>query len=586
MIWMQDVAYTDYIYWQETNSFINGVASSSQNIELFFDKKVDRDSSLVIYDGKQVDLSHDHIYIDVQKEGVTQLVYILKDVDGYALEQGEKSILLDTTIPDVVVKVKDHNVMDVLPLENKETIHVEILEENLKSVEVYLDDEKMDCEGKEFDIDVTSQNHTLSILCRDVAGNEVERKIDILPIVFPECELKDTLYTKENKMDLKFDGICEMPFYLKVYCGQDLCYSLDFENRDAITVDFTSNGTYTFVLEHKEYPQIKKALEGSIVYSNITPIITLQPSSKVSNEDVFVGLNWYVPYIKKAYVDVELDGIKDRHPFNEDICLKAVENKDLFYKVFAYALDAFGNEVTDMVIVRIDKRAPSTSLYLNNEQVLDKKIIKKLPEFEFLIDDNNANMRIEYYINGVLMDMDIEKVFNRMIKDDVLKVKTYTYDALSNFEIKEYEFMFSPDKKIEMVSKSEQILRSDEVATFERIWSVNEKNELVLEKNTKVLTSKLKPKIHYVRKKNKVQIFSKDQIESCFVNGKKIAIQKDVLGHDFVEISLKKSKTTIEVKAKNDSGVTTIKKSENKKPILKKSFLKQLWIWICRIFKL
>ena len=278
--------------------------------------------------------------------------------------------------------------------------------------------------------------------------------------------------------------------------------------------------------------KIKKALEGSIVYSNITPIITLQPSSKVSNEDVFVGLNWYVPYIKKAYVDVELDGIKDRHPFNEEICLKAVENKDLFYKVFAYARDAFGNEVSDMVIVRIDKRAPSTSLYLNNEQVLDKKIIKKLPEFEFLIDDNRANMRIEYYINGVLMDMDIEKVFNRMIKDDVLKVKTYTYDALSNFEIKEYEFMFSPDKKIEMVSKSEQILRSDEVATFERIWSVNEKNELVLEKNTKVLTSKLKPKIHYVRKKNKVQIFSKDQIESCFVNGKKIAIQKDVLGHD------------------------------------------------------
>lgn len=47
--------------------------------------------------------------------------------------------------------------------------------------------------------------------------------------------------------------------------------------------------------------------------------------------------------------------------------------------------------------------------------------------------------------------------------------------------------MFSPDKKIEMVSKSEQILRSDEVATFERIWSVNEKNELVLEKIQKYL---------------------------------------------------------------------------------------------------
>ncbi|WP_295755828.1 hypothetical protein [uncultured Holdemanella sp.] len=586
MIWMQDVAYTDYIYWQETNSFINGVASSSQNIELFFDEKVDLDSSLVIYDGKQVDLSQEHTYIDVQKEGVTQLVYILKDVDGYALDQGEKSILLDTTIPDVVVKAKDHNIMDVLPLENKETIHVEILEENIESIEVYLDDEKLDCEGKEFDLDVTNQNHILRILCRDVAGNEVERKIDILPIVFPECELKETLYTKENKMDLKFDGICETPFYLKVYCDENFCYSLDLENLDSITVDFTSNGTYTFVLEHKEYPQIKKALEGSIVYSNIQPIITLQPSSKVSNEDVLVGLNWYVPYIKKAYVDVELDGIKDRHPFNEEICLKAVENKDLFYKIFAYAMDAFGNEVTDMVIVRIDKRAPSTSLYLNNEQVLDKKIIKKSPKFDFLKDDNSANMRVEYYINGVLMDMDLEKVFNRMLKNDVLKVKTYTTDALSNLEIKEYEFVFSPDKKIEMVSKSEQILRSDQVATFERIWSVNEKNELVLEKNTKVLTSKLKPKIHYVRKKNKVQIYSEDQIESCLVNGKKVEISKDVLGHDFVEISLRKSKTTIEVKAKNDTGVTTIKKSEVKKQAIKKTFMYKLWIWIKRFFKL
>ena len=93
---------------------------------------------------------------------------------------------------------------------------------------------------------------------------------------------------------------------------------------------------YTFVLEHKEYPQnLKNALEGSIVYSkHNSPSSLLQPSSKVSNEDVFVGLNWYVPYIKKAYVDVELDGIKDRHPFNEEICLKAVENKDLFYKDF------------------------------------------------------------------------------------------------------------------------------------------------------------------------------------------------------------------------------------------------------------
>ena len=43
---LQDVEYTDFIYWQETESFINGVASATGNVELFFDEKVDRDSSL------------------------------------------------------------------------------------------------------------------------------------------------------------------------------------------------------------------------------------------------------------------------------------------------------------------------------------------------------------------------------------------------------------------------------------------------------------------------------------------------------------------------------------------------------------
>ena len=41
MISLQDVEYTDFIYWQETENFINGVACASGNIELFFDDIVD-----------------------------------------------------------------------------------------------------------------------------------------------------------------------------------------------------------------------------------------------------------------------------------------------------------------------------------------------------------------------------------------------------------------------------------------------------------------------------------------------------------------------------------------------------------------
>lgn len=586
MMWMQDVVYTNYMDWQETNTFINGVASASGNVELLFNEKVDRDTSLVIYDGKQIDLSHEHTYIDIQKEGITQLVYILKDIDGYALEEGEKTILLDTTLPNIVVKTKDCMIKDVLPLIDCEKVHVQILEENIDHIDVYLDDEKVEFENLEFDLDVSTKNRIIKVLCRDIAGNEIERKIEILPIVFPECLLQERTYVKDNKLDLGFESICEIPLYLHVYCDGNYLYSIDLENKDFATIDFSKSGVYTFVLEHKEYPHIKKELQGSIVYSNILPTLTLQPSAKVSNEDVFVNLNWNVPYLERGYIDVELNGIKDRHYLNETIHLFAVNNRDLFYKVIAYAKDAFGNEVWDQVIVQIDKRAPSTSLYVNNEQILDKTIIKKLPEFEYRMDDHNAAMKVEYYLNGILMDMDIEKIFNRMVRDDILKVVTYTTDTLNNLEKKEYEFVFSPDKEKEIISKSEQLTNKNEVVTFERIWNVNDKNELVLTKNVKKFQKQSKPVIHYLRKKNKVQIWTEDTIEYVLVNGKKINIKKDVLGHDFIELSLKKHKTNIEVKVKNESNRTSTLKKEEVRKQLKISFIQKIWMFIKRILNL
>lgn len=585
-MWMQDVVYTNYMDWQETNTFINGVASASGNVELLFNEKVDRDTSLVIYDGKQIDLSHEHTYIDIQKEGITQLVYILKDIDGYALEEGEKTILLDTTLPNIVVKTKDCMIKDVLPLIDCEKVHIQILEENVDHIDVYLDDEKVEFENLEFDLDVSTKNRIIKVLCRDIAGNEIERKIEILPIVFPECLLQERTYVKDNKLDLGFESICEIPLHLHVYCDGNYLYSIDLENKDFATIDFSKSGVYTFVLEHKEYPHIKKELQGSIVYSNILPTLTLQPSAKVSNEDVFVNLNWNVPYLERGYIDVELNGIKDRHYLNETIHLFAVNNRDLFYKVIAYAKDAFGNEVWDQVIVQIDKRAPSTSLYVNNEQILDKTIIKKLPEFEYRMDDHNAAMKVEYYLNGILMDMDIEKIFNRMVRDDILKVVTYTTDTLNNLEKKEYEFVFSPDKEKEIISKSEQLTNKNEVVTFERIWNVNDKNELVLTKNVKKFQKQSKPVIHYLRKKNKVQIWTEDTIEYVLVNGKKINIKKDVLGHDFIELSLKKHKTNIEVKVKNESNRTSTLKKEEVRKQLKISFIQKIWMFIKRILNL
>lgn len=587
MMWMQDVEYTDFIYWQETETFINGVASTSGSVELFFHEKVDRDSSLVIYDGKEVDLSQEHTFIDIQKEGITQLVYILKDVDGYALQEGEKTILLDTTMPDIILKVKNQTLLDTLPLEKDEIVHVQILEENMEEIHVYVDDKEVEVEGLEFDVNVHKENRELKIICKDIAGNEVERRMAILPIVYPESTLHKTIYTKDNHFELKLNSMCTQPYRLHVYCDSKYYYSLDLENTDHALLDLSKNGQYTFVVEHKEYPQFKKKLDGIVFYSNIKPVISLQTSTQLSNKDVAVNVTMDAPYMESGYIEIELNGDTRRYPISQTFILSTMDNQDLIYNVHAYVKDAFGHEARDEVRVRIDRKAPVSNLYIDNEPVQNRMEIKKIPNINYVLGDLDASMRVEYYLNDERMNMDVEKIFNRMKKDDVLKVITFTTDALFNLEKKRYEFVFVPEKEVEMVSKSEQKMETDEIVEFERIWIVNDHNEVVLKENKQRIQKASKPVIHYTRKKNKVQIWVKEKLDYVLVNGKKMHIDKDVMGHDFVEISLKKRKTKIEVKAINDVNESAIlKKEEVRNKIVRMSFVQKFWMKIRCLFKL
>lgn len=72
----------------------------------------------------------------------------------------------------------------------------------------------------------------------------------------------------------------------------------------------------------------------------------------------------------------------------------------------------------------------------------------------------------------------------------------------------------------------------------------------------------------------------------CLGQWKKINIKKDVLGHDFIELSLKKHKTNIEVKVKNESNRTSTLKKEEVRKQLKISFIQKIWMFIKRILNL
>ena len=83
--------------------------------------------------------------------------------------------------------------------------------------------------------------------------------------------------------------------------------------------------------------------------------------------------------------------------------------------------------------------------------------------------------------------------------------------------------------------------------------------------------------------KYKVEIWSEDKIEYVLVNAKRVQIEKDVVGHDFVEISLKKKKTSIEVKTKHRK---VLKKEEIKRSAVRITSIQKIRMWLKQIFKL
>ena len=587
MIWMQEMEPQDFIQWVDNESFNDGIASSSGQVELLFHEQVDKESSLVIYDGQEVDLSQEHIWIDVQKEGITQLIYILKDIDGYSLEEGEKTILLDTTSPDILVQIKNQNVGDEIVLDQTKNLHVKILEENVESLKVTLDGEEIDVHEKEFDVEIGLENKELKIECKDVAGHEIEKKISMVAIHYPELKSDfSKIYTSQNSYRLNFTSKVQNPFLLHVYVDSMYYYTLPLENTDFIDVDLSKNGQYTFRVEYEKDSNFQKSLDSIIQYSNIEPIVSLRPSATLSKEDVFVDVYHNMEYLDSGYIEVEKQGRLERYELMQAIRLPAIVNEDVFYKVSIYLKDLFGHFVSDSLQIQIDQKAPVTNLYVNQILYQSPISIQKLPDLHYVMDDIRASMKIEYYLNSNRMDMDLEKIFKRMVNNDVLKIVTYTTDSLSNLEKKEYEFIFHPEKEMEMISKSVETLDDEEVE-FERVWSLNDQNELVLKKNTKQIKKQLKPKIHYERKKNKVRIWTSNPMEYVLVDGKKMAIQKDVMGHDYVEWSLKtkKAKVIVKVKgAKEESLVFT--KDKVKKRKKKMNWIQNVLQWIWHILRI
>ena len=559
MIPIVEYEYTDFIQLEESETFMNGIASMKQEVKLLFDDRVDLESSLVIYDGQNIDLLNDP-KIDVEKEGISELVYILKDIDGYPLEQGQKEIILDTKKPTIEVKLNDEIIENTIVIDQDSLLHISICDDCLDNYHIYIDGQEFVCESNEFDFEIEKNIKKIQIDGKDQAGNYVEQEYIVEYIKYPIVSDLDEKYICQDEFILLFDDSSKS-FDLEVYVDDTFEMSIPIENVNEIQIPLEKNGKYTFQLRHHEYSDFIKKVNGSIIHSNIDPVIRLLPSSTYTNSDVNVDIQYICDGMLDGYYEIIQNDICERYPLMSSFELSHKLNTNLYYEVRAYIYDLFGRSAMDTVNVNIDSKAPVSNLIVNDTKYDGIMDISDLPSYSFSIDKQNTNMKSEVYLNGVLMNESFENVFMRMKKNDVLKLKTYISDSLSNMEIKEYAFVYKPIVK--EVSTSNETIKNLDVIENERIWSLDENEQLVLKEKNNVI-DKTKPSIHYSRENNIVRIwldqsdsYSSDRFVSIYVNGYKMdlsKLKKDVLNNDYLDVRLNSIKNKIEIKAIDESG--------------------------------
>lgn len=570
MIQANEIEYTDFIQFQETETFTDGIASSKQEVRLFFDDRVDLESSLVIYDGQNIDLISNPS-IQIQKEGISELIYILKDIDGYPLEEGKKDIILDTTLPIIDMKYHDDSVLDTIILDCKDTIHVDIQDENLTEYEVYVNEEKLDISDPKFDIELDKNTKSIRISCKDIAQNTLERNIGIQYIEYPIISSFDTIYLSDNSYVFNVNTYQE-DFDLEVYRDGIYFKSIPIENSNSLSLTFDGDGVYTFCLKHRKYDHLKKEIKGILIYSNVEPFIQLLPSSIYTNQDVNVGVEYQCDYLNSGFIEIAYNGMIEKYPLMKNIFLPKKLGLDIVYDVSAYILDEFGRSASSKVQVKIDNKVPNTNLYVNDQLYTNPLEIIEMPRYFFEKDEQNATMNIQYYLNEEFKEGSFETIFKNMKKDDVLKILTTTTDLANNKEVKEYQFVFKP-KPIKIVSTITTQNKEDHIE-YERVWSMDELNQIKLEDKVSIV-DQTRPKIHYSRDKDIVHIwidqnedYSKDFFESIQINGENVdlsKVKKDKLNNDSIDIKLKSKVSDIVVKAKDENGnETVLKKSEIK----------------------
>lgn len=539
------------------------------------DSAIDIEKSSFWYQGKEVKAQNGKIFFHVFEEDESVFRYILKDSAGNVLEDSSKTITLDSTNPQIEVKVNDHLIEDTLYLVEKTPLSIACTDSHLETFKIYVDNVLMEEKDQ---IEVEPGIKQIKIVANDSFGHESIRLIDVKEITSPSIEINQDYdaYTLDPFIHFSFNEKLKEPFQLFMYVDGIKTKEFECKNLEELDVELDTTGDILFQIVFSQAPYLKFKIAGYdqylIHFSNDELYLDMIPDAYQTNETVFVNMNWNPRYIKNTYLEIWNGQYWIRRDLIDQIVFAAIPNQSIEYYARAYVEDMFSRKVEKEVSVLVDFKPPEISLKSNGQVLKENElnILDKDTVIEYSSDEK-TNMTMILKINDrEIKNLALNQAFSQLKRDDVLYVEILAKDEVGNQSKKIYLLKKEPIVLTKpIITTSYETSSYDpfnqDITRIDHVWKVDSSNKLIKHETIRKINDMTKPTIRFIRKNNntiriilmKGTEYSNDRFKQIKINDKPIdlnLLKKDKFGNYYYDHVSNTSRCTIKAIAIDDSG--------------------------------
>ena len=364
-----------------------------------------------------------------------KLSYVIARDGNWTLEvtdnvgnSSEYSFIIDTTLPVIKLNGEDQN-----NVESIDNIIIEITDENLDTIELYKNGQKV-----EFNYDIQRsiyESGSYRIVAKDKAGNitektfSVTRKMPTVNMYLGDTDEKYTPGTWTNKsvrVELSLENI-ENVSSIEYRTSQNGTWNTVGENGEVI---LSTTGEYIFEARTKydnnKYSSITEEVQ--IKIDKVAPtigdiIITTQEGTRVINDYYNGDLNISIPMGTDENSGVKnIVYIINNQENTSTLEIQRTINNSGIYEIEYFAIDNAGNESEHKTAtIKIDKDSPVITYSDSNDNTITGEVNEELDYI--IVDDEDIRLSEFTYFNQYVKLKFADSVSG--INQDTLKLFKY-----------------------------------------------------------------------------------------------------------------------------------------------------------------